>query len=152
MIIIPVQNMGFVIYTVFFVVAMGLVYLYWHVMYYVSKEDVKLSANNYDIFVGKVPTDPNADLQRGRLVITNDRILLYQRNAHRKKDGPAKITWSIDRASVTAVDFGKVVGARYGFTLYLNGEDSVSFTASVKKKKSELCKALGFNYSPNQEK
>ena len=82
-IFIPNTATGQILYFVVFLAAMGLVYLYWRLSYWVSDSDVK-SIRKTDtepllsIFAAKVPSMTSDDLLRGRLIITEDSIELYQ--------------------------------------------------------------------------
>ena len=134
-----------------FAVMVALVILYWFTMYWVSKKkayQVLGQTPKFDIYVGKIPTDPNADLTRGRLCITDSAICLIQKtDGKEKKDAPYKIVWSIDSSTVTSLGFGKVLSIRKGFIIYMN-EDDVRFTcSSITKHKQELYDALGWKIS-----
>lgn len=132
-----------------FLTMVGLVALYWYAMFWVGKKDVlKVLGKQpeFDIFVGKIPADPNADLLRGRMCIMDGRLVIMQRTddkVHHKT--PCKEAWSLDICAITSVGFGKVLPARKGFILYM-GDDEVSFTCSkIAKDHSILYRALGWN-------
>jgi hypothetical protein len=131
-----------------FVLMVALVILYWFSMYWVSKKKATQllgKTPSFDIFVGKIPTDPNADLTRGRLCIADNTIYLIQKtDGKEKKDGPYKIAWSMDTSIITSLGFGKVLSIRKGFIIYMD-KDDVRFTcSSIAKHKSELYAALGW--------
>ncbi len=132
-----------------FAVMIGLVVLYWFAMFWVSKKDaVKVLKKDpiFDIFAGKIPTDPSADLTRGRLCIVDDTLKLLQRNDDKeRKNAPCKEVWSLKTKEITSLGFGKVLPARKGLIIYM-GDDEVKFTCSkITKQKEELYKALGWN-------
>ena len=134
-----------------FAVMVALVILYWFTMYWVSKKKaIQILGKNpsFDIFVGKIPTDPNADLTRGRLCIADGTIYLLQKtDGKEKKDGPYKIAWSMDASTITSLGFGKVLSVRKGFIIYMDN-DEVRFTcSSIAKHKQELYNALGWKIS-----
>ena len=128
----------------------ALVVLYWFVMYWVSKKratQVLGETPKFDIFVGKIPTDPNADLTRGRLCIHGNTISLLQKtDGKESKDAPYKVVWSMDASAITSIGFGKVLSVRKGFILYMD-KDDVRFTCcSIAKHKDELYAALGWKF------
>lgn len=132
-----------------FAVMIGLVVLYWFAMFWVSKKDaVKVLKKDpaFDIFAGKIPTDPSADLTRGRLCIVDDTLKLLQRNDDKeRKNAPCKEVWSLKTKEITSLGFGKVLPSRKGLIIYM-GDAEVKFTCSkITKKKEELYKALGWN-------
>ena len=137
-----------------FLVMIALVGFYWAAMFWVGKKDVRKvleTEPGLDIFVGKIPADPNADLLRGRLCVIDGRLALMQRTEdkiHHKT--PCKEAWSLDIDQITSVGFGKVLPARKGFILYM-GDDEVKFTsASIAKDHNILYKALGWNVENKQ--
>ena len=126
-----------------------LVVLYWFAMYWVSKKkayQIIGKTPKFDIFVGKIPTDPNADLTRGRLCIADNTIYLIQKNDGKdKKAGLYKVSWSMDTSTITSLGFGKVLSVRKGFIIYMD-KDDVRFTcSSIAKHKAELYAALGWD-------
>ncbi len=124
-----------------------LVFLYWFAMYWVSKKkaiQILGTTPKFDIFVGKIPTDPNADLTRGRLCIQDGVISLLQKTG--EKASPYKVVWSMNASEVTSIGFGKVLSVRKGFILYMD-KDDVRFTcSSIAKHKDELYAALGWKF------
>lgn len=132
-----------------FAVMAGLVVLYWFAMFWVGRKDalkVLGKTPDFDIFAGKVPTDPSADLTRGRLCIEDGRIVLLQRtDGKERKTAPCKEVWSMQTNEITSLGFGKVLPARKGLILYM-GDDEIQFTCSgISKRKDGLYKALGWN-------
>jgi hypothetical protein len=156
-IFIPNTATGQILYFVVFLAAMGLVYLYWRLSYWVSDSDVK-SIRKTDtepllsIFAAKVPSMTSDDLLRGRLIITEDSIELYQLPKKKRKDSPAcEKTWSLPKSQVESFGFGKVVGARKGFIIYTN-DDQISFTSlPLYKHRERLFTAMGWPYTPPEK-
>ncbi len=126
-----------------------LVALYWFAMYWVSKKkacQILGKTPQFSLFVGKIPTDPNADLTRGRLCIADNTIYLIQKTDGKdKKAGPYKVAWSMKTSAITSLGFGKVLSVRKGFIIYMD-KDDVRFTcSSIAKHKDELYAALGWD-------
>lgn len=138
-----------------FVAMVVLVIVYWFLMYWVSKKkaiQILGKEPQFDIFVGKIPTDPSADLTRGRLCIVDDTISLIQKtDGKESKTTPYKIVWTMPTSSVTSLGFGKVLSIRKGFILYMDIDD-VRFTCSkIGRHKEALYKALGWNFETKPE-
>lgn len=132
-----------------FAVMVGLVVLYWFAMFWVSRKDadkVLGKAPDFDIFAGKIPTDPSADLTRGRLCIVDGAVKLLQRtDGKQRKEAPCKEVWTIPTREITSLGFGKVLPARKGLIIYM-GDDEVKFTCSkIAKRKDDLYRALGWH-------
>lgn len=149
MIFIPTSTMTPFLYLGIFAFAMVLVYFYWRLMYWVSDDDTKPLLGTakpfFSIFVGKVPAITSEDLIRGRMIITDTQILLFQHLQKPQDSQRTKLIWSIRKDDVQSLGFGKVVGARKGFILYLPDDDSASFTSSsIVKRKAEFYQALGW--------
>lgn len=133
----------------------ALVVLYWFAMYWVSKKralQVLGKTPQFDIFVGKIPTDPNADLTRGRLCIVDGNISLLQKTDGKdSKTTPYKVVWTMESSAITSIGFGKVLSVRKGFILYMD-KDDVRFTcSSIAKHKDELYAALGWKFNSTPE-
>lgn len=120
-----------------------LVALLWVASYWVSKKKASSILGkkpDFAIFCGKVLPDVSADLQRGRLVFSDGEVTLIT-----KVKGKYSKAWSMPIEKITSVGFGTVVGWRKGFSLHA-GEEKASFTSVfIKRHKSELYKALGWN-------
>ncbi|MCR4676812.1 MAG: hypothetical protein K5634_06250 [Sphaerochaetaceae bacterium] len=119
-----------------------LVFLLWFASYWVSKkkaEEILGKKPDFDIFVGKVASDVNADLQRGRLCFCDGKITLIA-----KTKGKYSKAWEMPISEVESVGFGTVVGWRKGFNLHTK-EGTIGFTSvKIKNHKQELYKALGW--------
>lgn len=138
-----------------FVSMIALVIIYWFTMYWVSKKkalQVLGKEPQFDIFVGKIPTDPTADLIRGRLCISDGIISLIQKTEGKeKKTTPFKIVWTMETKDITSLGFGKVLSVRKGLILYMD-KDDVRFTCSnIGKHKDALYSALGWKFDKKVE-
>ena len=127
----------------------ALVVLYWFAMFWVSKKDAEKVLGHEvqdDLFVGKLPADPAADLSRGRLCRDKDRLVLLKRkDGPARKESPCEEIWSMNIEDITSVGFGKVLPARRGIILYA-GDDDVRFAcAKAAKDRSLLYKLLGWD-------
>lgn len=147
----PVR-IGIVTYYMIFPLLFLLVFLFYVVSYWVSDSDVKkVRKEGYDLslFCGKVPYSGNGELLRGRLVITEDEVKLYERvQKGRTKKTPAREVWSLDVSEIRSMGVGKVLGFRKGLILYLD-EASVSFSCGkAVKQKDAIIKALGWSENP----
>ena len=134
----------------------GLVVLYWFAMFWVSRKDVIRVLGKepeHDFYVGKLPADPNADLTRGRLCVTDGRLILMQRTDDREhRQTPCKEAWTRNVDEVTSIGFGKVLPARKGFILYFD-EDEVRFTCSrAANDRAMIYNALGWPVPEDAEK
>lgn len=129
-----------------------LIVAYWYVMFWFSKKKLlKIMGKepDFEIFAGKVPKDPTLDLQRGRLVISDNRLVLYQKIL---KEKVCKEVWSMPVSEIKSVGFGTLLPLRRkGIRIYTE-EDTVEFTAEpVMKRKDEFYKALGWEIPQNTE-
>ncbi len=128
-----------------FAVMVGLVVLYWFAMFWVSRKDADKvigKTPDFDIFAGKIPTDPSADLTRGRLCIVDGTVKLLQRTDGKQR---CKEVWAIPTSEITSLGFGKVLSARKGLIIYM-GDDEVKFTCSkIAERKDDLYHALGWH-------
>jgi len=143
---------GIVTYYMIFPLLFILVFLYYIVSYWVSEKDVqKIRKEGYpfSLFCGKVPSSGDDDLIRGRLVINERTVKLYQRlQKGRKSQTPCEEVWSLDVSEIRSLAVGKVIGIRKGLILYLD-EGSVSFlSGKAVKQKEAIIKALGWDDIP----
>ena len=133
----------------------ALVVLYWFAMFWVSKKDAEKVLKHEiqdDLFVGKLPADPAADLSRGRLCRDNDRLVLLKRtDGQARKEAPCTEVWSMNIEDITSVGFGKVLPARKGIILYA-GDDDIRFACGkAAKDRTLLFKLLGWNVSKDNQ-
>lgn len=145
-------TIGIVPYYLIFPTLFLLVFLFYRVSYWVSDSDVKkVRKEDYSLslFCGKAPLGGEGDLIRGRLVITDKTVKIYQRvERHRTRQTPCKEVWSLDVSLIRSMGVGKVLGPRKGLIFYLD-EGSVSFTtAKAIKQKEAIIKALGWQRLP----
>ncbi len=143
---------GIVAYYMIFPLLFVLVFLYYIVSYWVSDTDVRnVRKEEYtlSLFCGKVPPTGDGDLTRGRLVITEDTVKLYQRlQKGRTKKTPCEEVWSLEVSDIRSLAVGKVLGLRKGLTFYLD-DSSVSFlSGKAIKQKEVIIKALGWDEVP----
>ncbi|MBI9093910.1 MAG: hypothetical protein JEY71_03400 [Sphaerochaeta sp.] len=143
---------GIVAYYLIFPLLFFLVFLYYVVSYWVSDSDVqKVRKEGYplSLFCGKVPPSGDGDLTRGRLVITENTVKLYQRlQKGRTKKTPCEEVWSLEVSEIRSLALGKVLGLRKGLILYLD-EGSVSFlSGKAVKQKEAIVEALGWEDVP----
>jgi len=121
----------------------GLLIVLWQVMFKVSeKTAVKVLGKepDFNIFAGKIPLDVRADLDRGRLCVTDGKLVLIQ-----KKEREYLQTWEMPIENIKSVGFGKVGGSyRYGFTLHCADRDTEFVCSAIKKQKDAFFKALGW--------
>ncbi len=144
----PVR-IGIVAYYMIFPLLFFLVFLFYIISYWVSDSDVqkvRQEGYEYSLYCGKLPPSGEGDLLRGRLVITEQGVKLYQRvQKKRTKQTPCTEVWSLDVSSIRSLGFGKVLGARKGLIFYLD-EESVSFLSrKAVKQKETIIKALGWD-------
>ncbi len=139
---------GIVAYYMIFPLLFFLVFLFYVISYWVSDMDVKkVRKEEYtlSLFCGKVPPSGDGDLTRGRLVITEGDVKLYQRiQKGRTRQTPCEEVWSLDVSEIRSLGVGKVLGMRKGLILYLD-EGTVSFlSGKAVKQKEAIIKALGW--------
>ena len=132
-----------------FISMAALVVLYWFAMFWVSNKDAqKVLGHDVqdDLFVGKLPADPSADLSRGRLCRDKERLVLLKRtDGQARKEAPCTEIWSIDIESITSVGFGKVLPARKGFILFVGDDDFRFACGKAAKDRNLLYKLLGWD-------
>lgn len=148
-IFVPGVYLSRLVMALMFVLMIALVVLYWFVMFWVKKSEAQAILGHEienDLFVGKLPVDPAADLDRGRLCRDGDRLVLIKRSDGKEKNGQkCDVVWSVDIDDIKSVGFGKILPARKGFILYLD-DDEVKFTSfKVSRNKDLLYKALGWD-------
>lgn len=86
------------------------------------------------------------DLVRGRLVVFDDEIALYQRSRNPQTGEKAKKVWSVAIDDLSGFSIGKVIGIRGGLILSLVDGDEARFAIFfMKNKKIPLMDALGWS-------
>lgn len=133
----PTRGMAPWLYWTLFVTMFLILALYYLVTYWVGKKAIA-DKNQYSLFVGMVPAMSSEDLVRGRLVVEDERLILYQKGA--------KEVWSAPISSIESFTLEKVVGLRKGFSLTLENDRVVSFTKLfMKQRKEKFIEALGWS-------
>jgi Ca2+/Na+ antiporter len=146
----PMNRISQLAYWSLFVLMFCILYLYYRTSYWVGEKDIEAlvdSAVKFSVFCGKVPPMASEDLVRGRLVVTDTDIVLYQR--YRRSGSPERVkeVWSIPIDRIEKFSVGRVVGLRDGLILTLTDGDEARFTIfSMKKKKAAFTQALGWEY------
>lgn len=141
----PTRGITLWVYWSLFVVMFLVLLLYYRISYWVSMREVPAESVLFSVFAGKVPPMSSEDLVRGRLVVTPDKIALYQLSG---KHSPVKVkeVWSIPTSSVTGFSIGRVVGLRDGLILSLEEDQEARFAIFfMKRRKEALTKALGWH-------
>ncbi len=145
-------RIGIVAYYMIFPLLFFLVFLFYLVSYWVSDADVqkvRKEPYQFSLFCGMSPPSGDGDLVRGRLVITEEDVKLYQRLAKgRTRKTPCAEVYSLEVSSIRSLGFGKAEGARKGLIFSLD-EGSVSFlTRRAIKQKEAIIQALGWEEKP----
>lgn len=146
----PMNRISQLAYWSLFVLMFCILYLYYRTSYWVGEKDIEPlvdSSVRFSVFCGKVPPMASEDLVRGRLVVTDTDIVLYQR--YRRSGSPerAKEVWSIPIDRIAKFSVGRVVGLRDGLILTLTDGDEARFTIfSMKKRKAAFTEALGWEH------
>ena len=147
-IFLPTNQLTQLAYWSLFLFMFVVLYLYYRFSYWVSEADVATVTAEpirFSVFAGKVPPMTSEDLVRGRLVVTDQKIGLYQRYRNRNTDQRARLVWSAPIDSVEGFTIGRVIGFRGGVTFSITDKDEANFTVFfMKKKKSALIQAFGW--------
>lgn len=145
----PMNQIAQWAYWTLFVAMFGVLYLYYRFSYWVSVSDIAPLVDSpirFSIFSGKIPPITSEDLVRGRLIVTDDEVALYQRSHTKNAKTKAKKVWSTPISSVQRFSIGKVIGLRSGLILSLDDHDEARFAIFfMKNKKADLVKAFGWN-------
>lgn len=132
-----------------FLLMFFLLYLYYRSSYWVSLSDVPAADGEtirFSLFCGKVPPLSSEDLVRGRLVVTDTRVVLYQRHRDTRAGTRVREVWSVAIDDIESFSYGRVIGARMGLILALqDGNDARFASRAVLKKKDALTEAFGWN-------
>ncbi len=85
------------------------------------------------------------DLVRGRLVVEEDRIVLYQRGGATGAAERVREVWSVPIEQIQGFSVGRVIGVRNGLILNLGeGQEARFAIFRMKRKKEALTRALGW--------
>jgi Ca2+/Na+ antiporter len=145
----PMNKIAQGAYWSLFLLMFFVLYLYYRFSYWVGEGDIA-SVDNREIrfsaFSGKVPPMSSEDLVRGRLVVFDDEIALYQRSRNPQTGEKAKKVWSVAIDDLSGFSIGKVIGIRGGLILSLVDGDEARFAIFfMKNKKIHLMDALGWS-------
>ena len=118
---------------------------YWVVMFWFRKSrlsEVLEREPDFEIFAGRIPKDPVEDLQRGRLVVYDGKLILWQRD---RKTNTIKQVWSMKVSDVKTMGFGMLLPIRRKGVRIFTRDDNVEFICKpIIKRKDEFYKALGW--------
>lgn len=144
----PMDSLGQGLYWTLFLVMFAILYIYYRSSYWVSIRDVESVVEKplrFSIFSGKVPPISSEDLVRGRLVVTEGEVALYQRSKNSQTKQRVKKVWSVPIEDIRGFSIGKVIGLRSGLILSLEDGDEARFAIFfMRNKKLDLVKALGW--------
>ncbi len=125
-----------------------LVWLFYRITYYVSEKEVRRATDvsfHYSLFCAMVPPLGEGDLLRGRLIITEDEIILYRRDG----SNPVKEAYRLAIADLEGFSIGKVLSVRNGITFKAKGQHEAKFAVPrARKKKEAITAALGWSRPP----
>jgi uncharacterized protein (DUF58 family) len=132
-----------------FILLFGVLYLYYRISYWVPLSAVQRTISQpvtFSLFVGKVPPMNSEDLVRGRLVITESDVQLYQMSRKKGQEHQAKLVWQVPIEEIKRFSIGRVIGLRNGITFHLaDGDESKFVASSIRRHKQELIHALGWD-------
>jgi hypothetical protein len=132
----PIRGIIKWVYYLLYIALFIVLILFYFVSYYVGKKDFAFS-----LFVAMVPPMSTEDLIRGRLVIDENNLVLYQKVGYRK----IKEVWRSDVADIESFTIGRVVGARRGLLFNFKNGNEARFTLfNAKQKKEAITKALNW--------
>ena len=125
---------------------LGLVALYYWMIYGVRENQARTCLHDneplrYSIFSGLVTgSEKLQDIQRGRLVFTDTRLVFICRN-----NSSFEVVWETEITSLTSYNIGKVLSFRKGIIFFLHDESEYSFTISrINKREPQIKQALGW--------
>jgi Ca2+/Na+ antiporter len=132
-----------------FFIMFAVLYVYYRLSYWVGDADIHAIDKRrikFSIFSGKVPPLTSEDLVRGRLVVFDDEVALFQRTHEAGLKAKAKKVWSVPIDEVTGFSIGKVIGFRGGLTLSLaDGDEALFAIFFMNRRKADLVHALGWD-------
>lgn len=131
-----------------FLLMFVVLYLYYRFSYWVGEGDVAATDSRpirFSVFSGKVPPMSSEDLVRGRLVVFEDEVALFQRSRDPQTGARVRKVWSVPLEDLQGFSIGKVIGVRGGLIFSLPEGDEARFAIFfMKNKKIELMEALGW--------
>ncbi len=143
----PMNNIAQWAYWSLFFLMFLMLYLYYRFSYWVSLSDVEIDDPvKFSVFCGKVPPIASEDLVRGRLIVTDSEVILFERKRERGTSQRSKRVWSTPIEDIERFSIGRVVGLRNGLILSMTGGHEGKFTISfMKNKKEKFTEALGWS-------
>ncbi len=141
---------GKAVYYSFFPVLFLLVGWLYRISYLVGEKDIQRVTDepfSYSLFCAMVPLDGQEDLKRGRLIVTETHLKLFQRTKSKKE--PCKMTYSLPIAQLEGISVETVLGNRKGFTFHLESHNVSFVYRKAEQEKNLLIKALGWQEEPN---
>ena len=135
---------GRVVYYSLFPLLFVLVWLFYRTSYVVSERAVRKATTepfSYSCFCALVPPVDDGDLIRGRLIITDKRLALFQKDAKQKA---VKEVWSMDIAEVKHFTVGQVLSVRKGVTFLAEELEARFVGHRIAKDKEAITIALGW--------
>ncbi|MFA7117652.1 MAG: hypothetical protein WC159_02650 [Sphaerochaetaceae bacterium] len=145
---------GRLLYFGLFPIMFFMVWVYYHFSFAVSEHDVrkiKKEGFSCSFACGKIPQLGSGDLVRGRLVVTKDKLELYQRkDKGYSKEEPCSLAWSLSTSEIRSFGVGQVLSIRPGVIFYLDEGDVRFVHYQAKREKERIRKALGWDKIPSQ--
>ncbi len=135
---------GRVVYYSLFPLLFVLVWVFYRIAYYVSEDAVRKLVSqdfSYSCFCALVPPIDDGDLIRGRLIITETRLALYQKQA---KGGAIVEVWSMDVDQIKEFTTGQVLSVRKGMTFLTEDREARFVGRRIAKDTEVVTKALGW--------
>lgn len=142
LVFIPRTVVGVLNYWLLFVALFIVVFLYLYSEYYVSKKAINKIIKNtpdFSILCEKVPLDAAKDFTRGRLVVYNSMVLLYE-----KEKGKCNLAWSKSVSEINSIEFGKLSTKKNGFKIFCGEEIFEFVTYFMKIDQERFISALDF--------
>lgn len=139
---VPRSTMGSSLYWSLFVFMFLILLAYYRIAYWVRVADVKAVTDEpirFSLYCAKIPPIATDDLVRGRLVVTDVRLALYQRDQKRG----VREAWTASLDDIERVSIEKARLAKRTLILSLSGGKEAKFTFSaIKRMQKPLLKAL----------
>jgi hypothetical protein len=141
----PMRGIAVWLYWSLFLAMFLILVLYYRISYWVPVRDLPSGPHRFSLFAGKIPPMTSEDLVRGRLVVEEDRIVLYQRGGATGAAERVREVWSVPIEQIQGFSVGRVIGVRNGLILNLGeGQEARFAIFRMKRKKEALTRALGW--------
>ncbi|MGE4453132.1 MAG: hypothetical protein AB7D92_01245 [Sphaerochaeta sp.] len=137
------------LYYSLFPVLFLLVWVFYRITYYVSEKEVVKRAGmvpRYSLFCAMVPPLGDGDLTRGRLVVSENDLILFRREGHRS----IKEAYRLPIQEIEGFTIGKVLSVRSGITFKAKDMESKFVVSRAHAKKEALTAALGWSRPPEE--